>query len=175
MKIEPKGINPYTINNISNFILFTNHRDAIIVEESDRRYAIFEMGVSHRNDSQYFDMIREKCFHQDVANEFYTYLLDFPAVNIHKIPETDLKREMINMSKPSAIKFMDDIFNNEEFKQSIFQDEKTIKPITLYEHYKNWCSSNGERNIVSNTKFGITIDNRIIKKHTMYGNMYEIA
>ena len=175
MKIEPKGVNPYTINNISNFILFTNHRDAIIVEESDRRYAIFEMGVSHRNDSQYFEMIREKCFHQDVANEFYTYLLDFPAVNIHKIPETDLKRDMINMSKPSAIKFMDEIFNNEEFKQSIFQDEKTIKPITLYEHYKNWCSSNGERNIVSNTKFGITIDNRIIKKHTMYGNMYEIA
>ena len=80
---------------------------------------------------------------------------------------------MINMSKPSAIKFMDEIFNNEEFKQSIFQDKKTIKPITLYEHYKNWCSSNGERNIVSNTKFGITIDNRIIKKHTMYGNMYE--
>ena len=32
MKIEPKGVNPYTINNISNFILFTNHRDAIIVE-----------------------------------------------------------------------------------------------------------------------------------------------
>ena len=64
MKIEPKGVNPYTINNISNFILFTNHRDAIIVEESDRRYAIFEMGVSHRNDSQYFDMIREKCFHR---------------------------------------------------------------------------------------------------------------
>ena len=61
------------------------------------------------------------------------------------------------------MKFMDEIFNNEEFEQSIFQDEKTIKPITLYEHYKNWCSSNGERNIVSNTKFGITIDSRIIK------------
>jgi len=90
--IEPKGVNPYTIKNISNFVLFTNHRDAIIVEETDRRYAIFEMSSAHMNDNEYFGKIRRECFNQDVANEFYTYLLDFPAVSLNQIPDTELRR-----------------------------------------------------------------------------------
>jgi phage/plasmid-associated DNA primase len=36
VQIEPKGVDPYQITNISNFLLFTNHRDSIIIEESDR-------------------------------------------------------------------------------------------------------------------------------------------
>ncbi len=32
--IEPKGVDSYSIRNTVNFILFTNHGDAIIVEES---------------------------------------------------------------------------------------------------------------------------------------------
>ncbi len=39
VKIEPKGVDSYTIKNISNFVLFTNHRGAIIVEADDRRYS----------------------------------------------------------------------------------------------------------------------------------------
>ena len=35
--IQPKGVDHYSVKNISNYLLFTNHRDAVMVEESDRR------------------------------------------------------------------------------------------------------------------------------------------
>ena len=168
IEIEPKGVDSYKVNNISNFVMFSQHRDSIIVEGTDRRYAIFEMGHSHMNDTEYFGRIRRECFHQSVADEFYTYLLDFPTVQISKIPDTELRQEMMNMSKPSALKFIDAVFTDIELKDAIFE-EKTVKPSVLYTHYKNWCSDNGERNVMTSTKFGTVIGNKLIKKRNNQG------
>ena len=131
VQIEPKGIDPYQINNISNYILFTNHRDAIIIEESDRRYAVFEMSPIHINDTAYFANLAETCFKQDVANAFYTYLLDFQAVNIRAIPDTDLRREMMTLSKSTPLKFLDAIR-----EEQLFQDEiHEVFATELYQKY----------------------------------------
>ena len=175
IEIEPKGVDSYKVNNISNFVMFSQHRDSIIVEGTDRRYAVFEMGHSQINNTEYFGRIRKECFNQSVADEFYTYLLDFPAVPISKIPDTELRQEMMNMSKPSALKFIDAIFNDSEMKEAIFDEDKTVKSTTLYTHYKNWCSENGERNIITSTKFGTVIKDKLIKKRNSQGIVYEIS
>ena len=171
--IHPKSVNPYRIKNISNFVLFTNHRDAIIVEGDDRRYAIFEMSGAHVNDNEYFGKIRRECFNQDVANEFYTYLLDFPALDISKIPNTELRQEMMTMSKSTPLKFLDAINDDSELKESIFDGETRVKATTLYTCYKNWCSDNGERNVMTSTKFGTVIGSKLRKVRSNVGNMYE--
>lgn len=157
--IEPKGVNPYKIKNISNFILFTNHRDAIIVEESDRRYAIFEMSSAHINDTEYFGNIRKECFNQSVADEFYTYLLDFPAVDISKIPNTALRQEMMNMSKPTPLKFLDSVRED-----NIFDSGAEVGASDFYSRYQRWCSDNGERNVLTATKFGTIISTKLVKR-----------
>ena len=163
--IEPKGVNAYSIKNISNFVLFTNHRDAIIVEETDRRYAIFEMSGVHMNDDDYFGNIRKTCFNQDVANEFYTYLLDFPAVSLSKIPETTLRQEMMNMSKSSPLKFLDAVK-----EENLFEGE--VKSSVLYDAYRNWCANNGERLVLTSTKFGSIISTKLQKLKSRDGNYY---
>ena len=163
--IEPKGVNAYSIKNISNFVLFTNHRDAIIVEETDRRYAIFEMSGVHMNDDDYFGNIRKTCFNQDVANEFYTYLLDFPAVPLSKIPETTLRQEMMNMSKSSPLKFLDAVK-----EENLFEGE--VKSSVLYDAYRNWCANNGERLVLTSTKFGSIISTKLQKLKSRDGNYY---
>ena len=165
--IEPKGVNPYKVKNISNFVLFTNHRDAIVVEESDRRYAIFEMSVSHINDNKYFGNIRSKCFNQDVANEFYTYLLDFPAVDIGIIPHTELRQEMMNASKSTPLKFLDAVRENK-----MFDNATEVEAMAFYTAYKDWCSDNGERLVQTSTKFGTIIKTKLQKRHTRNGNIY---
>ena len=151
--IEPKGINSYSVDNISNFIMFSNHRDSVIVEQSDRRYAIFEMSTRYMNNNDYFGNIRDKCFNQDVADEFYTYLMNFKTVPIHKIPNTDLRNELINLSKANPIKFIDFARSDPD---SMERMTDKVKGIVLYAEYKKWCIDNGER-CYSNTKFGITI------------------
>ena len=167
ISIEPKGVNAYQIDNISNFLLFTNHRDAIIVEESDRRYAVFEMSDVHRNDTNYFDMLEEKCFNQEVADAFYTYLLDFPAVPIRSIPDTELRREMINLSKSTPLKFLDAVK-----EEDLFDDETEVNATVFYQKYVEWCRDNGERNTYTSTKFGTCLKGRLEKKKTRTGMMY---
>ncbi|MCG7853583.1 MAG: DUF5906 domain-containing protein, partial [Methanosarcinaceae archaeon] len=123
--IEPKGVNPYSIDNIGNYMLFTNHRDAIIVEESDRRYAIFEMSTVRINDIEYFGMLERECFNQDVADSFYTYLLDYPnKVDVRNIPDTALRREMMSLSKSTPLKFLD--YALDEGKEDVWDAETII-------------------------------------------------
>ncbi len=167
ISIEPKGVNAYEIDNISNYMLFTNHRDAVIVEEKDRRYPIFEMNSVHANNEVYFGNIRSKCFNQDVADAFYTYLLDFEAVSLVNIPDTEIRREMINLSKPTPLKFLDALA-----EEQMFPDMTEVSAAVFYAKYREWCADGGERNVYTNTKFGLAIKGRITKRRKTAGCVY---
>jgi phage/plasmid-associated DNA primase len=179
LKIEPKGINPYTIDNIGNYILCSNHIDSIILEESDRRYAIFQVSNKYRQNTEYFENLTKQCYTQTTADAFYSYLLNFDEVDIHTIPNTKARQEIMNISKPNAIKFLD--FLKEEpltrFNQETSEVEniKEMKATELYEKYRNWCNQNGERNIVSNTKFGLILKDKIERKRNKLGNVYVLG
>ena len=169
IQIEPKGVNPYSIDNIGNYLLFTNHRDAIIVEGSDRRYAIFEMNTSHLNDTAYFNELAENCMNQEVANAFYSYLMEFQGVDVREIPDTALRREMMNLSKSTPLKFIDHVLST--YKSS------TVTATQFYQQYTYWCRENGERNIFTGTKFSTAIrDVSIIQRQRVRtGTVYHIT
>ena len=55
------------------------------------------------------------------------------------------------------------------------QDAKQmIQAKLLYDKYKVWCQENGERNVVSSTKFGTIIGQQLKKQHTNKGSFYEL-
>jgi len=167
ISIEPKGLSPYSIDNIGNYILCTNHRDSIIVEKTDRRYAIFEVSNKYRGNIEYFNNLAKKCFNQGTADEFYTYLLNFDCVNIKNIITTELKKELISISQPTPLKFIDAIT-----EQPLKDYNKTIPAADLYAEYRGWCLCNGEKNIYTSTKFGICMKGVLEKKKTNKGAVY---
>ena len=168
--IEPKGVNPYKINNICNILGCTNNRDAIPLEESDRRYPVFEMSKRNLNNEVYFGNIRKQCFNQEVANEFYTYLVNFQAVPLNKIPNTNLRQEMMDLSKPNPIKFLDWIREDEDAQVQLCIENDRVKSADLYNSYKGWCDNNGER-AYTNTKFGMMVSTKL-KKIRNNGSWY---
>ena len=176
LQIEPKGINSYTIDNIGNYILCSNHIDSILLEESDRRFAVFEVSKKYMQNKTYFENLTQKCYTQQTGDAFYSYLLNFEEVDINTIPNTKARQEILNLSKPNVLKFLD--FLKEEPlthfdpETNELENIKEIKANELYEKYKTWCSQNGERNIITNTKFGLMLKNKLVKKHTKLGNMY---
>jgi hypothetical protein len=177
ISIEPKGLKRNIIDNIGNYIIFTNHRDSIIVSESDRRYAVFETSEIHINDTVYFDNLRKKCFNQDVGNAFYTYLLDFDAINVRIIPKTDLRDELQELSKPNMTRFiesyLEELTERKNDNNFNIDDIDKVRCSDLYHSYKNWCNLNGEKNIISNTKFGINIKQfKQISKIKTHGLFY---
>jgi hypothetical protein len=167
--IEPKCVNPYQIDNIGNYVLFTNHSDAIVIESSDRRYAVFEMSDAKRNDTEYFSMLQRECFNQDVVNSFYTYLMDFKKVNLRDIPESKIKLELKELSKPTSVKFLEYSLN--EGLEYIWGDETQLIATMFYNKFTEWARENNER-IISNTKFGMSLRDHIEKFRKKDGTYY---
>ena len=95
-------------------------------------------------------------------------MLNFDEVDINTIPNTKARQEIMNLSKCNTLKFLD--FLKEEpltrFNQEIGDVEniKQIKATEFYEKYRSWCNQNGERNIVSNTKFGLILKDKVHRK-----------
>lgn len=100
--IREKYIPDTTLDNRVNFLMFTNHRDALILEDGDRRFLVYysPADVSTRDPSYYdrlFQEARENLWwiYQFIQNEVqYVEGLDFKG----PAPFTESKREMINNS-----------------------------------------------------------------------------
>lgn len=162
MQIEPKGVGMFEVDNRTNWIFSSNHRNCMIIEQSDARHAIFEVSNIHQNDVPYFTMLRKKCFNQDVANAFYTYLLDYDALPSleNNIPRTELRESMIKQSLPSPIKFIEYVAETKKIENGTWMPAADI-----YDSYKTWCYDNGER-CMSNTNFGVHVSTKWEKKRS---------
>ena len=171
--IEPKGVNAYSVENIANYIMCSNHEDSIIVEEKDRRYSIFEVSPKYRGNYDYFTMLHSCCFTQDVADAFYTYLLDFEQtdefVNILNIPDTAIRRNAVQLSKSAPLRFVDYITENPLLEPG-GERMTDIPARELYERYERWCRDDNEARVCSMTKFGRAIAGKL-EKHKSYGVM----
>jgi len=180
--IEPKCVNPYVVDNIGNFILVSNHQDSIILEESDRRYSVFKVSDKYINNTAFFKNLADNCYNQETANVFYTYLLNYDCVNTRKIIDTDIRREITSISKPTTSKFLDHLVSNPPHIDDDDDDASQILNRTnftatdLYDCFRDWCSSNGERRIVTMTKFGFALKKckNITKHRTNRGVRYRV-
>ncbi len=152
IQIEKKGMEHITIDNLTNFIMTTNHRHTIKLEADDRRYACFEVGNSHKQDGDYFANFMDALDNDEAGNHLYTYFLRYPEsemVNIRKIPMTAIKAEMLESSKTNVERFvkgMNDEFEHDELYNWTSKDgNKAITCSHFYDLYKRWCSENGEK------------------------------
>ena len=175
LNITPKGVDSYQTDNIGNYLLFTQHIGSIPIESSDRRYNAIEMLT--KPEPQVFTDLHAHCFNQRIANEFYTFLLDFESVDLLIFPKSNLKDEMKNLSKCSTLKFLDELACFEwmyvvEKPGMTKAPVKTIRAVEFYKRYMDWCQSNGERKIQNSTKFGTLVGKEITKKRTNKGMMY---
>jgi hypothetical protein len=165
LALEPKGKEIYTIDNRCNFMMCTNNILSLKIEESDRRYACFEVSDVKKGDEKYWTWLRKKILNQKVGNHFYSYLLnmkDEDCVSLRNIPKSSLKKEMVNLSQPSPIRFMNQLKNGEckiqenmyipPFTTKKVKYKKGINRMALYQKYRQWCESNDEKNL-SKTKF----------------------
>src|SRR5210317_79242 len=152
LQIEKKGMEHIMIDNHINFIMTTNHRHTVKIEGDDRRYACFEVSDKYKQDTDYFADFMDTLDNDEAGNDIYSYFKNYPEdemVNLRKIPMTEIKKEMLDLSKSSVQRFVECM--NDELDAACLYDmigkdgEKAISCLNFYEHYKGWCSSNGEK------------------------------
>jgi phage/plasmid-associated DNA primase len=80
---------------------------------------------------------------------------------------TDLRQEMMNMSKSTPLKFLDAVRD-----ENMFEGLTEVKALVFYTSYSRWCSENGERLVLTSTKFGTIISTKLQKHKKMDGTYY---
>ena len=156
LSIEPKGKEIYEIDNNCNFMMSGNNLFSLKIEESDRRYACFQVSNSRRGDKPYWDNLCNNVLTAETGLLFTNYLLSFnKQVNLKNIPDTNIRNELKNNSKSSSLKYIDDLVLGEydipnvmfmpTFKTKNGEVKYGLTSKNLYLNYKDYCQHTGER------------------------------
>ena len=166
---EIKGGRTWSGPNYINAICTTNHDFTYHIEKYDGRVFPLRCSDYYCGNHEYFDDLHNNHLQQENADHFITFLYQRKIKrDLRKIPETQLKKEMIEMGLPSPCRFVDFIKENPDviadLAQNIWQSEwnKIIANIDasgyinsshLHLIYSKWCKSYDE-NTMSSTACG---------------------
>jgi hypothetical protein len=155
--IEPKGVDAYEIPNFVNLLLLSNNLMSLKLETGDRRYACFEVSPCRKGDEEYWENLHQNVLTEETGKHFYHYLKNLQKdekVSLRKIPDTELRKELIQNSKPSHEQFFLDIQSGEEeinenmyLPEFIFKGKEVLNGITpdnLYRWYEVYCNKRKE-------------------------------
>jgi hypothetical protein len=160
-RIECKGIDSTIIDDKNNYVILTNNDFPVKVEQSDRRFAVFNVSNEKIGDDIYFKKLNEAFNNEDVQINFYHYLLNLDIKNFNpekEIPETEAKTELKKESAPSPVRFAIDIIKNGikepelNFLSDTLESVDKFNTEKLYECYKNYMIKKcpNERLLVEN-------------------------
>lgn len=149
IQIEHKGLEHMQIDNLNNFIFTTNHIHTLKLETDDRRYACFECSDRYKNNYDYFEHLDELLNNDHAGDVLFTYFKQYSnLLNLKRIPKTALKEEITNLSKLSALKFMDEIDQIDSLQLYDYITVDGVRSITvvnLHTQYSIWCTENKEK------------------------------
>ena len=167
--IEHKGVKAYTVKHSAFYVLFSNNDTPIKVEQSDRRFMVFDCDCSMAGNTKYFKELNEAYTDVRVQKYFYDLfmkkdLTDFDIINSR--PETDFYKSLKESTIPMIIYFLNDL-TNKFYKNKYFANE-------LFNIFKSWCSDTNHNNIYTSTKFGREIKKYLKHNKTSKGIEYLI-
>lgn len=98
IQINEKNIKPFLSHNVTNYMCFTNYRDALPIDEGDRRYYITFSPLTKEQlpDQEYFYTLFEDL--KRIGPELRCWMLDYPTDIIKgsvRAPESRSKKAMV--------------------------------------------------------------------------------
>ena len=117
IEVHPKGKAPYNATNTTSYFLFSNYKDAIPVDDTDRRYLVLFSKWQSRNAILRFKAENKHYYRnlyaaiEDSAGALRKWLLaheqheDFDPMG--DAPDTAAKRHMIYLAKPEFIQILE--------------------------------------------------------------------
>ena len=112
--LELKDIDAVMVENFCTFVFLSNLMDAMRIEDTDRRYTITETS-SIQDDALYSVRLRKIMKDEDVANHFFTFLMQRDISNFEhwKPPMTQIKKDMATFTQSPYELFVASLLNGE--------------------------------------------------------------
>jgi len=198
--IDKKYANKYRVNNFSFLFINSNHENALLLEKDDRRWACFEVSEAKKGDFKYWRELRKKCFNQETADLFFSWLCkthEFDEVDISELPETEARTRIKERSLGPIDRFLLEIKEewspqaeqfaslaaDEEKKQFLktlspdeyqaFQNSRWRKSSILYINFCGWAQHSREPSVKEKI-FGAHLSKVLQKERRADGFYYDL-
>jgi hypothetical protein len=143
------------VRNYNHCVISTNSSSPFKIEPTERRFFGIQASNEACRNTEYFLQLSNAMADPGVAVGFYNFLMnrEICGRDWKNPPRTEYMKRMIAASLPDVYHFMNDYLDTLED-----EDVSTIiKASALYELYRDWCSTNGERKINNLSNFGNTL------------------
>lgn len=147
---DAKNINVREGENVANFIFVSNNNLPLKLEKGDRRYAVSHCSVEMKDRSDYFEPLIDEINSNGFYENLFTYLSsrNISKWNKRKIPETELRNDIIDACKENWLLFF------EEYVDKFYDKGYLTKD--CYSDYRLFCEESGT-NPFSLKTFGLKI------------------
>lgn len=154
--IEPKGKDAYKNTNNIFYVFLTNNKNAIKVEENDRRFCAIEGDNTIANNNEYFTALNKEIDDGFIDGAFYHFLntRDISKVNFTKDrPITSLYETLKEHNIPILGRFLCEIVDEYSTKET-----ERIGASELFNKFNHWKEKNKFNSYeCTSTKFGIDL------------------
>ncbi len=137
LKVRPLYQEPYTINNLTNWIIVSNNDNILKFGSDMRRYHLLDVSHKKVNDTKYWDEMARICNSYLVAEAFFCYLNEHyhnikDSFNEFIIPLSQSKLAMKEKNMSDINKFIYEkyLMTNSDIEQQRLR--------TFYEYYNEW-------------------------------------
>ena len=144
-RVEPKGIDPYSVRHCARFWYFTNNENALFIEGDDRRFTCHRANNRYANKIDYFKPIWAEVKDMNFCKNAFEYFATrkYEIRNVYECYNTQFKKEQKESNIPNGLKFLKEII--EDDFEGLTMDGDKIKAKDLGVSFKEWCSDGGIR------------------------------
>jgi hypothetical protein len=151
--VEPKGIDKYKVQHYARYLHFSQHKNALTVERTDRRFLLVECKNDFADNWDYFKAIKEELADKDVLAAWFEFFAkrDISNAKIQKPPSTKLKEKLKLNQTANSLRYLIYLVNNtfEKNEDGVDTDNLCLDYIIgskdIYDGYVNWCSIEKEQ------------------------------
>lgn len=140
VRVNTKQVAAYRQRNQINLIFLSNEGMPLPLDNDDRRHLV--VWTPPQREPEYYDAVNAEISDGGVA-ALYRYLLELDLGDFHpkkRPPNTHAKAELIQVSKTSELRFIDE-WTNRELPLPL----APCVAMDLYGAYLTWCRRNGEK------------------------------
>ena len=147
IRINPKHIAAYDEANHVNLVFLSNESMPVVLEEDDRRHCIIWTPPKKPKEF-YAELLAEIENGGAAALHDYLMHLDLGDFNPGTLPpETEAKRELIDLAQDSPVEFIDAVFRRDVENTIVTVNEQRVVPAGLtqdwFDIYRHWCTQVG--------------------------------
>jgi hypothetical protein len=149
VEITRKGMEPKTEKDYANYVMITNNEETMRVEDTDRRYAMFEANNKYRQNAEYITTLKACLDHPETAPAFFAFLAqrDISQYVPRLIPETAERTAAKITSAGDSIQFYLDVARGLEMPERMgpFEAEDEMTFSDLFQRFSSWRSRQPHR------------------------------